>query len=85
LEKFHEGLIATSACLGGEIPRYITEGMQQEAEKAVQWYRQVFGEDFYLELQLHKPTVPNAAQDTYPKQVAVNKVLIELAQRYHVK
>jgi DNA polymerase-3 subunit alpha len=85
LEKYHEGLIATSACLGGEIPRYISENRIKEAEKAVQWYQQVFGEDFYLELQLHKPTVLNAAQDTYPKQVAVNKVLVELAQRHQIK
>jgi len=85
LEKYHEGLIASSACLGGEIPRYVADGRMKEAEESVQWFKRVFGDDFYLELQLHKPTVPNASQDTYPKQKEVNSHLIELAEKYGVK
>jgi DNA polymerase III subunit alpha len=85
LEKYHEGLIACSACLGGEIPRLIGDGRLEDAEKSVRWFQRVFGEDFYLELQRHKPTVPNAAQDTYPKQVEVNKHLTALAQKVGVK
>ena len=85
LEKYHEGIIATSACLGGEIPRYIADGRLNDAEESVLWFKKVFGEDFYLELQLHKPTVPNAAQDTYPKQLEVNKHIIDLAQKHDVK
>lgn len=85
LEKYHEGIIASSACLGGEIPRLITDGRIDEAEETLQWYKNIFGEDFYLELQRHKPTVPNAAQDTYPKQVEVNKHLLELSKKYGVK
>jgi DNA polymerase III subunit alpha len=76
LEKYHEGLIVSSACLGGEIPRHITDGRLDEAEKSIKWFQRVFGDDFYLELQRHKPTVSNAAQDTYPKQVEVNKHLV---------
>lgn len=85
LEKYHEGLIVTSACLGGQIPRLVSDGRMNDAEDAVKWFKRVFGEDYYLELQLHKATVPNAAQDTYPKQVEVNKHLIELAHKYDVK
>ena len=48
-------------------------------------FQQVFGDDFYLELQRHKPTVPNAAQDTFPKQQEVNKHLIELSKKLGVQ
>ena len=85
LERYHEGLICSSACLGGEIPRLITDGRIEEAEKAVLWFKRVFGNDFYLEMQRHKPTVPNSAQDTYPKQVEVNKHLVEIARKLDVK
>src|SRR5690606_12494733 len=83
--KYHEGLIACSACLGGEIPRYVASGQFEKAEASIQWFKDVFGEDFYLELQRHKPTVPNAAQDTYPKQQEVNRELIRLSKQHGVK
>ena len=60
LEKYHEGLICCSACLGGEIPKMITAGDLEAAEKAIQWHKNLFGEDYYLELQLHKATVERA-------------------------
>jgi len=85
LEKYHEGLIACSACLGGEIPRHIIDDRLDQADTSVKWFKRVFGDDFYLEMQLHKPTVPNAAQDTYPKQLEVNARLIELAEKHDVK
>lgn len=85
LEKYHEGLIALSACLGGEVPNYLLNGKIKEAEASVEWYKRVFGNDFYLELQRHKPTVSNAAQDTYPKQQEVNAKLMELAGKYGVE
>ncbi|MFH1925292.1 MAG: DNA polymerase III subunit alpha [Chloroflexota bacterium] len=50
LEQHHDGLIALTSCLAGEIPRLILEGRLQDAKQAAQWYRQVFG-DFYLEIQ----------------------------------
>ena len=53
IEKYHEGLICCSACLGGEVPKRITNGDMEAAEEAVQWYKSIFGEDYYLELQLH--------------------------------
>ncbi|MDR0658333.1 MAG: DNA polymerase III subunit alpha [Mediterranea sp.] len=85
LEKYHEGLIVCSACLGGEVPRRIINGQFAEAEEAIQWYKDLFGEDYYLELQLHRATVSNANHETYPLQQTVNKRLIEYAGKYDVK
>ncbi|MCK9301471.1 MAG: DNA polymerase III subunit alpha, partial [Bacteroidales bacterium] len=85
LETYREGLIASSACLGGEIPGQILNGNLDQAEQSIRWFKKVFGDDFYLELQRHKPTAANAAQDTYPRQQLVNKHLIELAKKYQVK
>ncbi|MDJ0747098.1 MAG: DNA polymerase III subunit alpha [Xenococcaceae cyanobacterium MO_167.B27] len=53
LEKYHEGLIVTSACLGGEVPQRILNGDLEEAKKVAQWYKNVFGDDYYLEIQDH--------------------------------
>ena len=85
LEKYHEGLIVCSACLGGEVPKKITQGLLDEAEEAIQWYKNLFGEDYYLELQRHKATVPRANHEAYPLQVNVNKHLIEYSKKYNVK
>lgn len=54
LIECHEGLICTSACIGGEVPRMIIHDKLDEAQKAAQWYKDLFGEDFYLEVSLHK-------------------------------
>lgn len=85
LERYHEGLICCSACLGGEVPKRITEGNIEAAEEAVQWYKRVFGDDYYLELQLHKATVERANHEAYPLQLEVNRHLRELAAKYDVK
>lgn len=85
LEKYHEGLIVCSACLGGEVPRKITAGRFEEAEEAVRWYKNLFGDDYYLELQRHKASVPRANHETYQLQQTVNKKLVEYAKKYNVK
>ena len=85
LEKYHEGLIVCSACLGGEIPRRITAGQFAEAEEAIQWYKNLFGDDFYLELQRHKATVPRANHETYKLQEVVNMKLMEYSKKYNIK
>ena len=85
LEKYREGLIVCSACLGGEVPRMIRDGRYEAAEEAVQWYKRVFGDDYYLELQLHKATIPRANHETYPLQLEVNKYLKEYSRKYGVK
>ena len=85
LEKYREGLIVCSACLGGEVPRKILNGRLDDAEEAVQWYKKTFGDDYYLELQLHKATMPRANHETYGLQVQANEKLIELSKKYGVK
>ena len=84
LEKYHEGLICASACLGGEIPRLITEERLQEAEESVLWYKNLFGEDYYLELQLHKATVERANHEAYPMQCKVNEKLVEFSRKHNI-
>ncbi len=75
LEEHHEGLICLSACLAGEIPRAITARQFDEAEKLVLWYKNLFGEDFYLEMQDHG----------IPEQTEVNKYLRIYAKKYNIK
>lgn len=85
LERYHEGLIVSSACLGGEIPQHIMKGRLEEADKSIQWFKNLFGDDYYLEMQRHETHDPLADQTTFPKQQEVNKVLIELARKHGVK
>ena len=85
LEQYHEGIIVTSACLGGEIPQHIMYGNIEEAEKSIQWFKGLFGDDFYLELQRHKTDNPLGNQETYEKQQQVNAVLLELGKKHGVK
>ena len=85
LEKYSEGLIASSACLGGEIHKKIEKGNLDEAEQAIMWYKGVFGDDYYIELQRHKTDKPNADYSTYEKQLVQNAELIKLARKTNTK
>src|SRR5690554_2833356 len=85
LEQYHEGLIISTACLGGEIPRKIDDGNLEGAEEAIQWFKRVFGDDFYLEIQRHKTDRPDADRTTYPKQERVNEEILKLGKKYGVK
>ena len=85
LEKYHEGLIVCSACIAGEVPRKILQGKLDEAEEAIQWYKRVFGDDFYLELQRHKATVARANHEAYGMQQIANEKLIEYSRKFGVK
>ncbi len=85
LEKYHEGLIVCSACIGGEVPKKILNGQMEDAEEAVRWYKNLFGEDYYLELQRHPATVERANHEAYPLQQQANKVMMELAKKYDIK
>ena len=85
LEKYSEGLIVSSACLGGEIHKKIEKGDLEGAEKSIMWYKGVFGDDYYLELQRHKTDKPNADYSTYEKQHIQNAELIKLARKTNTK
>ena len=98
LEQYHEGIICCSACLGGELPQKIMLGLQRgdsidnlddgafaEAQETVQWFKNLFGSDYYLELQRHQTDKPAADQNVYQRQRQVNPVLIALARKYDVK
>ncbi len=84
LEKYREGLICCSACLGGEIPRLISEERLDEAEEAILWHKTIFGEDYYLELQLHKATVERANHEAYQMQCKVNEKLVEFSRKHNI-
>ena len=85
IEQYHGGLICCSACLGGEVPQAIMHNDIEEAERVVQWFKNIFGEDYYLELQLHPSGDPQKDADVYENQLRVNKVILELAAKYGVK
>lgn len=82
LKQYHEGLICTSACLGGEVAQAILEEDLDKARTAIKWYKKVFGEDFYLELDIHKNDVEKRI---YPKQKIVAKWIPILGHELKVK
>ncbi|MDR1762852.1 MAG: DNA polymerase III subunit alpha [Dysgonamonadaceae bacterium] len=112
LEKYREGLIVSSACLGGEIPQklmggnarnvdddsvadandavsgkteIVTESNMKNAEEAVLWFKNLFGDDYYLEIQRHKTDKEGADYETYERQKEVNAAIMKLAEKTGVK
>lgn len=85
LAKYHEGLIITSACLGGEVPRKIMQGDMDGAREAILWYKNIFGEDYYLELQRHPSEDMRMREAVYSHQVEVNEKLLMLSKELDVK
>ena len=87
LEKYHEDLIVCSACIAGEVPAKILKGDIPGAREAIEWYKSIFGDDYYLELQRHEVKDPNqrANRETFPLQQRANKELIKLANEYGIK
>jgi len=73
--KYHEGLIATTCCLGASVPQAILRGSEEEAEIEFKWWLDLFGEDYYIEMQRHD----------IPEQNTVNAVLMKFAKKYNVK
>ena len=73
--QYHKGLIATTCCLGAEVPRTILKKGEAEGEKIFKWWLDLFGDDYYVELQRHD----------IPEQNTVNLVLLKLAKKYNVK
>ena len=85
LKNHKEGLIICSACLGGEIPRLIQAGEIEEAERQVQWWKDTFGDDYYIELQRHKTDIQGANQSVFEVQERVNPELIRIARKFGIK
>ena len=75
VQKYHKGLIATTCCLGAEVPQAIMNKGEDEAEELFKWWLDLFGEDYYVELQRHE----------LPEQEGVNATLLKFAQKYNVK
>ncbi|MDB4926254.1 DNA polymerase III subunit alpha [Mucilaginibacter sp.] len=75
IEKYHEGLIATTCCIGASVPQAILRQTEDEAEAEFKWWLDLFGEDYYIELQRHD----------IPEQHTVNAVLLKYAKKYNVK
>ena len=89
LEQYHEGSICCSACIGGELPQKVLEGIKSgnmnEARKTVEWFKNLFGADYYIELQRHETRRPGANREIFKLQSMINPVLVELAHEYGVK
>ena len=85
VEQYSEGLVCCSACIAGEVPRNIIAGDMAGAEKAIEWYKKVFGEDFYLEVQIHKTEIPGQSQEVYEHQLVANEGIFELAAKTGTK
>ena len=85
LRLYHDGIICCSACLGGELPQAIMRDDMQEARRVVEEFVSIFGEDYYLELQLHQSGIPRIDEQVYENQKKVNAVLLQLAAEYGVK
>ena len=85
LEQYHEGLICSSACMAGEVPRAILAGDMDKVDEVIEWHKRVFGDDYYLEVMLHKTEVPGLSMEVYDNQMIYNKVLFEMAEKHGVK
>jgi DNA polymerase-3 subunit alpha len=75
LEQYHEGLIATTCCLGAYVPQYILREGEETAEKEFKWWLNMFGEDYYIEIQRHG----------MKEQDKVNECLVKWAVKHNVK
>ena len=75
LEKYHEGLVCCSACLAGEVSQAILKGDMEEAKNVATWFKNVFGEDYYLEIQ----------NNGIREQVLVNQKLVELSKELNIE
>ena len=85
VEQYSQDLVCCSACIAGEVARNIIAGDMTGAEKAIEWHKKVFGEDFYLEVQEHKTQIPGQSQEVYEHQVVVNEGIFALAEKTGTK
>ena len=85
VEKYHEGLICCSACMAGEIPKKILAGDENGVDKAIEWHKNVFGDDYYLEVMLHRTEIPGMSLDLYKQQKEYTSQIFKLAEKHKVK
>ena len=85
LFKHKEGLIISSACIAGEIPRAVRNGNMELAESIALEFQEQFGDDFYLELQRHQTSDPNADHTVFDEQQIANKGLLEISKKTGIK
>ncbi len=85
LQRYSEGIICCSACLGGEVAQALIKDNIEAAEESILWHKGIFGDDYYLEMQLHKATVARANYEVGELQERVNKHLVELSAKHSVK
>ena len=87
LKKYHEGLIISSACIAGEVPRKILKGDIEGAEESVKWFKDIWGDDYYLEMQRHEVKDPalKANREVFPLQQKVNVEIMRIAKKLGVK
>ena len=85
LEKHHEGLIVSSACLGGEICQKIMAGDIEGADKAALWYKNLLGEDYYLEVMRHPAASAKERAEVYENQVKCNAEILRMGERLGIK
>lgn len=85
LEKHHEGLIISSACLGGEIDQKIMAGDIPAAEASAQWYKDLFGDDYYLEVMRHPTNDPKQKTEIYDNQELCIREKIKMAKKLGIK
>jgi len=87
LVGYTEGVIATSCCIGAIIPQLILQGKEDEAEKELQWWLDLFGEDYYIELQRHRglEDIDVSGVKTGVSQEYINQVLLKFAKKYNVE
>ena len=85
LQAHSEGLIVCSACLGGEVPQHFMNGELEKAEETILWYKSVFGEDYYLELQRHKTDKPDGNRRVFEEQERVNPFIVEMSRKHGIK
>ena len=75
LEKYHEGLICCSACLGGEVAQMLLQDNPEKAEEIALWHKNLFGDDYYLEVQAN----------SLREQIIVNQKLVQLSRKLGIK
>ncbi len=85
LEKYKEGLIISSACLGGEIPQKIMKSGIEDAEKSAMWYKNVFGEDYYLEIMRHPSGNAEMDKNIYDNQILCNEAIMDISKKLDIK